>query len=163
MTKTQNDIISKNLDNNQMIFYMGKGSQQKCFDNNTDKNFFVCVEEELINGGKTNTYGGFKNHEDFFNWRLNDSKDYRANFYELIKDGECIEYYDIDGYYTNPIFCNEKGNPLSDSKILRNFIDARIEFGIEIEDEFGSYPVNDSDFYVVSTPDPNLEKASKKI
>jgi hypothetical protein len=157
-------LKNKNLDIYKMKeFYKGKGSQQKCFDQNSDKEFFVCLEQPIGNGKKTNTYAGFKNHEDFFNWRLNEGKDYPANFYELIKDGDCIEYYDIDGYYTNPIFCDDDGNPLSDDKILRNFIDARIEFGIEIEDDFGSYPVKDTDFYVVSTPDPDNKKASLHI
>ncbi len=155
---------NKNLDIDKMTqFYKGKKSQQKCFDENPDKDFFVCLEQPIGNGKKTNTYAGFKNHEDFFNWRLNEGKDYPANFYELIKDGDCIEYYDIDGYYTNPIFCDDDGNPLSDWKILQNFIDARIEFGIEIEDEIGSYPLKFSDFYVVSTPDPNKKKASLHI
>jgi hypothetical protein len=154
---------NKNLDINKMRFYKGKNSQQKCFDENVDKNFFVCLEQPIGNGKKTNTYAGFKNHEDFFNWRLNEGKDYPANFYELIKDGDCIEYYDIDGYYTNPIFCNDNGDPLSDEEILRNFIDARIEFGVEIEDDFGSYPVKDSDVYVVRTPDPSGKKASLHI
>jgi len=163
MIENNNSNI-KNVDNTiNIMFYKGKGAQQKCFDNNTDKNFFVCLEKPIGNGKKTNTYAGFKDHEDFFNWRINEGKKYSANFYELIKDGDCIEYYDIDGYYTNPIFCNEEGEPLSDSEILRNFIDTRIEFGIEMEDEFGSYPVKDSDFYVVSTPDPNKKKASLHI
>lgn len=157
-------IKNKNVVYNKMKqFYKGKGSQQKCFDENPDSNFFVCLEQPIGNGKKTNTYAGFKNHEDFFNWTLNEGKKYPANFYELIRDGDCIEYYDIDGYYTNPIFCDIEGTPLSDIEILRNFIDARIEFGIEIEDDFGSYPLKDSDFYVVSTPDPNKKKASLHI
>lgn len=145
--------------NSPQKFYSGIGSQEKCHTENTDKNFFVCWEKPIRGSDKTNTYSGFKDHQDFLDWREKDGKDYADNFYEQIT-GECYEYYDIDGRFDFTNFQDENGNPFSEERIIENFMDAREDFQIE---EYPDIPLKRKDFLVKITPDAKKEKFSAHI
>ena len=89
-------------------FLSGIGAQQKWFDraicdraicDDGDDKFFVVYQQPIGDDKFTNTYSSFININSFLNhYKIQDEEDKR--YYELIKN-ECVEYYDIDGKWTD--------------------------------------------------------------
>jgi hypothetical protein len=145
------------------LFFSGKGSQQRCYEANPDCKFFVCYDKQISDGKFTKTFAGFKDHDAFFDWRkTEEGLTFNDTFYEQLTDS-VAEIYDIDGHYSNKIFQNEDGTPLSPTEIANNFINARLDFQIEMEDFIGAFRLNLSHFLIKTTPDKDGKKASLHI
>ena len=142
----------------QKIYFSGKGSQQKCFNANKDKTFFLMHQKEIECGKSTNTYTAFNNITEYLNYNKKEEGRMKCD-YELIKENqECIEYYDIDALTDiEGIFKNK-----TEEEIVEDFILARLEYQEEMLSEY-NIPLRRKDFYITSTPDPKQKKVSLHI
>ena len=139
-------------------FYKGTQSQIKSFEENPDCSFFIAQDFEYTGkDGKQKTskqYACFPKLADF----LNIEHTLNKTCYETLK-GERVAIFDIDGYYTNPVFQNVEGNPASTEEIINEFISAYQDFH---EDK--NFPIpKRSNFLIKKTDDPKGEKASLHI
>jgi len=140
------------------IFYKGKKSQQRSFDENPDCKFFVAQDFTYGNGDNKKSskhYTQFKTINDFFEFEK--GLDQKC-CYETLKEGDqLIEIYDIDGIYKEPTFQDVNGNPITDDQLISTFINARIDFQI---DNYPDIPLSYNDFLIKKTDDPKGEKLS---
>ena len=80
-----------------------------------------------------------------------------SSCYETLKD-ERVTIFDVDGYYTNPIFQNREGKPASTDEIVTEFIDAYTDFH---EETYPELPVpKKTHFLIKKTDDPKNQKES---
>ena len=143
-------------DETEQKFYSGKGSQQRCFDENKDKSFFLMHQMELENGNHTNTYSGFLSINAYLKYVKKNNERMSCD-YELIKEGqECIEYYDIDARTDIQGVFKDK----TEEEIMEDFIEARLEYHTEMLGEY-NIPLRRKDFYITATP--GLNKVSLHI
>jgi len=141
-------------------FYKGKQSQMKSFEENPDCSFFIAQDFEYTGkDGKKKTskkYACFPTLSDFHDTEHTLTK----TCYETLK-AERVAIFDIDGYYTNPIFQNTDGEPASTEEIIDEFISAYQDFH---EEKLPNIPIpKRSNFLIKKTDDPKGEKESLHI
>lgn len=94
--------------------------QQLAFDKNMK--YYFSTDESFIddeNNVKTvKRYKGFNTLNEFFDI-YDKIPPYERHYYEMIT-GECVEYYDIDGYYTDEIYIGK-----SSEQIISDFLYVR--------------------------------------
>jgi ribosomal protein S8 len=140
-------------------FYKGKQSQMKSFEENPDCNFFIAQDFEYTKDGKKKTskqYACFPTLSDFHDTEPTLTK----TCYETLK-AERVAIFDIDGYYTNPVFQNLEGKPASTQEIIDEFISAYQDFH---EEKLPDLPIpKRSNFLIKKTDDPKGLKESLHI
>lgn len=139
------------------IFYKGRNSQKLSFEENPGSKFHIAQDYEYGTPGdakKTSKhYAAYPTIDDF----LNEEHTLESSCYETLKD-ERITIFDVDGYYTNPVFQNREGKPASTNEIVTEFIDAYTDFHAET---YPDLPVpKKTNFLIKKTDDPKNEKES---
>ena len=134
------------------IFYKGRNSQKQSFEANLNATFHIAQDFQY-SGKSSKHYASYTTIDDF----LNEEHTLDSNCYETLKD-ERVTIFDVDGYYTNPIFQNGEGKPASTSEIVTEFIDAYTDFH---EETYPDLPVpKKTHFLIKKTDDPKNEKES---
>ena len=104
------------------IFYKGRNSQKQSFDENPESTFHIA-QDYAYSGKTSKQYASYLTIDDF----LNIENTLESSCYETLKD-ERVTIFDVDGYYTNPIFQTFEGKPAPTSEIVTEFIDAYSDF-----------------------------------
>ena len=148
-------------------FYRTKNSegvapQKQCFDNNPNCKFFVARDYQYKSkDGKSKVakeYGAYSSISDFFEV---ENTFENKSFYEILKD-ERVAIFDIDGYYSNPIFQEDDGSPKSTESIIQEFIDAYTDFHEDIYPNL-KIKFTKNNFLIKKTDDPENKKESLHI
>lgn len=135
------------------IFYKGHNSQKRSFEENPESKFHIAQDYEYGNAKSSKHYATFLTIDDF----LNIEHTLESSCYETLKD-ERVTIFDVDGYYTNPIFQNSNGKPASTDEIVTEFIDAYTDFH---EETYPDLPIpKKTHFLIKKTDDPKNQKES---
>lgn len=135
------------------IFYKGRNSQKRSFEENPGSKFHIAQDYEYGDAKSSKHYASYPNIDDF----LNIEHTLECSCYETLKD-ERVTIFDVDGYYTNPIFQNSNGKPASTDEIVTEFIDAYTDFH---EETYPDLPIpKKTHFLIKKTDDPKNQKES---